>query len=128
DLVQAENDLLTASARLCQLLGLDPSERLQPVDGWVVPRPLVPDPIPLPELIAIALTQRPELAERQAAIRAALLELRHAKVLPFSPNVLIGYSAGSFGGGSDLVRDGILQADGTRIQQSRFGNYGDRQD
>ncbi|HWY85644.1 MAG TPA: TolC family protein [Gemmataceae bacterium] len=128
DLVQAESDLATASARLCQLLGLDPSVRLEPADGWVVPNPIVPEPIPLAELLAIALTQRPELGERQAAIRAALLELRNAKVLPFSPNVIVGYSAGDFGGGSNLVQAGIPQAGGTVLQQSRFGNYADRQD
>ena len=128
DLVQAEADNLSASARLSQLLGLNSSVRLHPVDGWVVPRPIVPDPIPLPELIAIALTQRPELGERQAAIRAALLELQEAKVLPFSPNVILGYSAGGFGGGSNLVRDGILQPDGSVLTQSRFSNLKDRQD
>jgi outer membrane protein TolC len=101
---------------------------LHPADGWVVPSPIVPEPIPLQELLAIALTQRPELGERQAAIRAAFLELRNAKVLPFSPNVLLGYSAGDFGGGSNLVRDGIQQTNGTILQQSRFGNYADRQD
>ncbi len=127
EVVQAEEDVLTATARLCQLLGLDPSQRLQPVDGWVVPNPIVPEPIPLPELLAIALTQRPELGERQAAIRAAFLEMRNAKLLPFSPNITLGYSAGDFGGGSNLVRDGIPQANGTVLVQSRFGNYGDRQ-
>jgi len=128
DLVQAESELLTASARLCQVLGLDPSLRLQPADGWVVPNPIVPEPIPMTELLAIALTQRPELGERQAAIRAAFLELRNAKVLPFSPNVILGYSTGDFGGGSNLVQQGILQPNGTVLQQSRFGNYADRQD
>jgi outer membrane protein TolC len=128
DLVQAESDLVTASARLCQVLGLDPSMRLQPVDGWVVPSPIVPEPIPLPELLAIALTQRPELGERQAAIRAAFLELRNAKLLPFSPNLIVGYSAGDFGGGSNLVQQGIVQANGSVLQQSRFGNYAGRQD
>ncbi len=128
DLVQAESDLLTASARLCELLGLDPSERLEAVESAVVPSPIVPEPIPLPELLAIALTNRPELGERQAAIRAALLELRNAKLLPFSPNVILGYSAGDFGGGSNLVSAGILQPNGTVLEQSRFGNYGGRQD
>jgi outer membrane protein TolC len=121
DLLQAETDTLTASARLCQLLGLNPSERLHPVDGWVVPRPIVPEPIPVPELITIALTQRPELRERQAAIRAAFLELRNAKVLPFSPNVILGYSAGGFGGGSDLATEAVPS-------QPRFTNLKDRQD
>lgn len=128
DLLQAENDALTSSARLCQLLSLNPSERLRPIDGWVVPFPIVPEPIPLPELITIALTQRPELRERQAAIRAALLELQNAKVLPFSPNVILGYSAGGFGGGSNLAAQGIPQANGTVLTQSRFTDLRDRQD
>ena len=121
ELLQAENELLSASARLSQLLSLNPEERLHPVDGWVVPKAIVPEPIPLPELVTIAITQRPELQERQAAIRAALLELQNAKVLPFSPNVILGYSAGDFGGGSNLVRDGTPP-------QPRFGNLKDRQD
>ncbi len=121
ELLQAENDLLTASARLSQVLSLNPSDRLHPIDGWVVPNSIVPDPIPLPELVAIAITQRPELQERQAAIRAALLELQNAKVLPFSPNVILGYSAGGFGGGSDLVAQGTPP-------QPRFSNLRERQD
>jgi outer membrane protein TolC len=121
DLLQAENDVLSASARLSQVLSLSPEVRLRPIDGWVVPHSIVPDPIPLPELVAIAMTQRPELQERQAAIRAALLELQNAKVLPFSPNVILGYSAGGFGGGSDLVRDATPP-------QPRFSSLKDRQD
>jgi outer membrane protein TolC len=128
DFVQAEEDVLTASARLAQLLNLDPSLRLHATDGWVVPAPLVPDPVPLPELLAIALTQRPELGERQAAIREALIVLRGAKLLPFSPTIVLGYSAGTFGGGSNLASAGILQANGTVLQQSRFDNFGGRED
>jgi outer membrane protein TolC len=128
EVLQAEGEILTASARLSQLLDLDPSVRLHALDGWVVPAPIVPDPIPLPELLAIALMQRPELRERQAAIQAALLELRGAKLLPFSPNLLLGYSAGTFGGGSDLVSQGIPQADGTILRQPRFDSFGARQD
>jgi outer membrane protein TolC len=126
--LQAENQVLLASARLAQVLDLDPSIRLRAVDGWVVPAPLVPDPTPLPELIALALTQRPELGERQAAIREALLVLRGAKVLPLSPTVFLGYSDGTFGGGSNLAAQGILQADGTIMRQSRFDNFANRQD
>ncbi len=103
ELVQAEADTLTASARLCQLLNLDPSTRLKPIDGWAVPAPLVPDPIPLPELLAIALLQRPELAARRSEVQRSLYELSLAKVLPFSPTVILGFSGGGFGGGSNLV-------------------------
>jgi outer membrane protein TolC len=128
DVTRAEADVLLASARLCQLLNLDPSTRLTAADGWVVPHPVVPDPVPLCELIAIALARRPELAERRAAIQEALLTLRGAKLLPFSPEVALGFSAGSFGGGSNLVAAGILQPDGTILRQSRFDNYGARTD
>lgn len=117
EVVQAENDMQRASARLCALLNLDPSTRLAPSEPRMIPQALVPDPIPLPELIAIAITQRPELRERQAAIRAALLDLRNAKVLPFSPNLLVGFSSGTFGGGAEGIPN-----------QPRFGSFGGRQD
>ncbi len=122
DLLQAEGDVLTSSARLAQLLDLAPSPRLQATDGWVVPAQIVPDPIPLPELIAIALMQRPELAERRAAIQETLLALDAAKLLPFSPNLIVGYSAGTFGGGSNVA------SDGTFGQQARFDNFAPRTD
>jgi outer membrane protein TolC len=104
DFQAAEGDVLTASARLAQVINVDPSIRLHPTDAWVVPHPLVPDPMPVAELIALALIRRPELGERRAVIRQALLALDNAKVLPFSPNFLLGFSAGGFGGGSNLVR------------------------
>jgi outer membrane protein TolC len=128
DLVQADADMAIASARLGQLLGLDPSVRLAPMERQVIPNALVPEPIPLPELLAIAVTQRPELRERQAAIRAALLAMRNAKLLPFSPTVVVGYSAGTFGGGSNLAASGIQQANGSVLTQDRFGNFADRTD
>jgi outer membrane protein TolC len=115
ELAQIDGDILVASARLCQLLHLDPSLPLQPNESQVVPSSLVPDVIPLPELLAIALTQRPELRARQAAIQAALLDLHRAKALPFAPNMLLGYSAGGFGGGSNLIG-------------SNFSGVQDRQD
>ena len=89
---------------LCRILNLDPSIRLHPTDAFVVPHPLVPDPIPVSELIAMGLLNRPELAAQRAAIQAALMNLDGAKILPFSPTTIVGFSAGGFGGGSNLVR------------------------
>ena len=100
----AEGEVLTASAMLCRVLNLDPSIRLHPTDAFVVPHPIVPDPIPMAELIATALLHRPELAAQNAAIRAALMNLDGAKILPFSPTTLVGFSAGGYAGGSNLVR------------------------
>ena len=111
----SEAEILTASARLCALVNLDPSIRLHPTDAVVVPQPLVPDPTPLCELIALGLLRRPELAAQRAAIEAALLYLGGAKILPFSPNTMLGFSAGGFGGGSNLVRP-------------IFGGFGGRED
>jgi outer membrane protein TolC len=115
DIQAAEGAMLVASARLCQVMNVDPSVRLHPTDAWVVPHPIVPDPTGVRELIALAMLQRPELKERRAAIREALLALEGAKSLPFSPTVLVGYSSGGYGGGSNLVRP-------------VFGGFGGRSD
>jgi outer membrane protein TolC len=100
----AEGDVLISSARLAEAINIDPSIRLHPTDAWVVPHPIVPDPVPVAELIAMALLRRPELGARRAVIAQAMLELDRTKVLPFSPNMIIGFSAGGNGGGSNLVR------------------------
>ena len=128
DILNAENEVLLASARLARELNLDPSVRLFATDGWVVPAPLVPDPIPLPELISIALMQRPELAAQRAAIRQAFLELKGAKVLPFSPNILLGYSSGTFGGGSNLIAQPGGFVTGTTPSRGRVSDFANRQD
>jgi outer membrane protein TolC len=96
----------------------------------VVPAPLVPDPVPLPELLAIALLQRPELAARRSEVREMLYELSLAKVLPFSPNVILGFSAGGVGGGSDLVSTppGIVSSSGQVITAPRFSSLEGRTD
>jgi outer membrane protein TolC len=104
DIQAAEAEVLVASANLCRLLNLDPSLRIHPTDAAVIPQPLIPDPMPASELIALAILHRPELAAQRAAIQAALLSLDGARILPFSPTTLVGFSAGGFGGGSNLVR------------------------
>ncbi len=104
ELQAAEGEVLTSSARLAALLNLDPSIRLHPTDAAIVPMPIVPDPVPVSELIAIGLLRRPELGERRALIREAMLALEGSKVLPFSPTLLVGFSAGGFGGGSNIVK------------------------
>jgi len=101
---QVEAEVIAASARLCALLNLDPSTRLHPTDAFVVPHPLVPDPIPIAELIALGLLNRPELGAQRAAVERGMLALAQARALPFSPNIFLGFSAGTFGGGSNLVR------------------------
>lgn len=112
---QSESAIIAASSKLCRLINLDPSIRLHPTDAVVVPQSLVPDPQPLSELIALGMLRRPELEAQRSAIQAALLYLGGAKILPFSPNTMIGFAAGGFGGGSNLVRP-------------IFGGFGGRED
>ncbi len=115
DLLVAEGEMLMASSRLAQLLNLEPTVGLRPAEAWVVPMPLVPEPITLQELIAMAALRRPELGAQREMIQVALLNLRGARVLPFSPTTLVGFSAGTFGGGSNL-------------QPVRFGDFAGRED
>lgn len=130
EFTQAEADTLTSSARLAQLLNLDPSTRLKPIDGWVVPTPVVQDAIPLPQLLGIALMNRPELRARRAEIQGALYELSLAKILPFSPNVIMGYSAGGYGGGSNLISNppGFINGSGVLTTGDRFSGLLGRSD
>ena len=103
DVVEAEGKRPAWSRRARAMPDLESrpsSTRLHVTDEWVVPIPLVPEPIPLQELIAIAMLQRPDLAERRAAIQEAFLAFRGSQVLPFSPTTLVGLlPPGTFGGG-----------------------------
>lgn len=127
DVLETEGQILSASARLAALVGLDTTVRLIPADRWAVPHSIVPEPIPLCELLTIAALRRPELAEQRAEFAKALLALNAAKMLPFSPTVFLGFSAGAFGGGSDLATAPV----GTTpfaSGQERFGNFASRTD
>jgi outer membrane protein TolC len=108
-----------ASHALSELLNLDSLVRLVPLQSQVVPQPTVPTQMPLAELLAVAVLNRPELLARREAIRAAMLELGGARVLPFSPTVLMGFSGGAFGGGSDIAASQGLP---------RFGDISGRTD
>lgn len=127
---QGEADITTSSARLARLLNLDPAVKLVCVEGSAVPSPVVPEPIPVSELVAIALMQRPELEERRAEIVQSLYALSNAKWLPFSPNVILGFSTGAFGGGSNLISQppGFIGGNGMLQTGPRFGNFDDRVD
>ena len=131
-LLAFESELLMASAQLAKLLNLDPTIRLQPAEAWVVPMPLVPDPITLQELIAMAALRRPELAAQREAIAVSMLNLQGARILPFSPTTMVGFSAGAFGGGSNLFGAGLVgqpgTLGGTNEKPTKFGDFLGRSD
>jgi len=88
-----------ASARLCRLLSQDQSQTLLPVEPELAPIEMVDITPGLADLIGIGLSNRPELAESQFLVAAAVERLRREKAAPLVPSVLLGASYGGNGGG-----------------------------
>ncbi len=99
----AEEELAVTAARLANRLNLDPAVRLEPIGGPLVPLYLIELDTPQPDLIQVALRQRPDLLARAAAVGQA--EARHKQEIgrPLLPTLWLGFSGGVFGGGSNLV-------------------------
>jgi outer membrane protein TolC len=97
----------TAGAELNRLLRLNPSAMVEPVEAPQLQVQLVDLAQPIDDLIALALTHRPELASHQALIQAALAKVRQEKIRPLLPTVMLQgdatpsntLGAGYFGGG-----------------------------
>jgi outer membrane protein TolC len=102
---EAEGEFARASARLCQLLSVDPTVRLRAPEGIVAPFRLVQEDSDLEQLVDIAARSRPELFAQSAAIEEAQIRVRQEQSRPWLPLIAIGYSDGVFGGGSSLVTD-----------------------
>jgi outer membrane protein TolC len=97
-------DYRVASAELARLLRLDPALPLWPVEDFRRALRLPGEnweSQSVEELAALALANRPEIAENQALVQAALARLRNARYRPMLPNLLVNYSWGGFGGGPD---------------------------
>jgi outer membrane protein TolC len=100
---KAEEDLAVTAARLANRLNLDPSVRLEPIGGPLVPLTLIPIETPQQELLQVALRQRPDIAARTAAIGEAEAHFKQEVGRPLLPTLWLGYSGGAFGGGSNLT-------------------------
>jgi outer membrane protein TolC len=88
-----------ASARLAQLLLLDPAVQLTPFEAAVVPVILVPGDLTLEQLVKMGLRARPEVAAAQATVAASDTLLRQSKVSPLIPKVQADFIAGGLSGG-----------------------------
>jgi len=99
DVLRSEEARSVASARLAQLLHIDPTVRLDPVEPTVVPIDLVPEQIELRELVAQGLSRRPELAECRFLVGEAVQLLRRERFAPLIPSVLVGGSYGAMSSG-----------------------------
>jgi outer membrane protein TolC len=99
-----------ASAELARLLRIPSGSLIDPLEPANLPIAVVQETAELDELIAIGLTNRPELAGHQAIVKATLERLKLEKVRPLVPSLAvrsvstnpsgsIGY--GTFGGGAN---------------------------
>ena len=108
----ASGQLLVASANLIRLLVLDPKVVMVPVEPPECIIHLIPDDVPLDDLVIQGLQNRPELASAQALVEAAVVRRKQARLRPFIPSVFMTYAGGGLGGGANAF----------------FGNFGPRGD
>lgn len=99
DVERSRESQRVASARLSELLRLDPAVSLAPADPMIVPIDLLPAEAPLRELVAQGLTLRPELAEYQQLVAEAVTRMRREKLAVFVPSFILGASYGGMGAG-----------------------------
>lgn len=90
---------ITRSAELARLLRLDPRVTLVPGEDRIVALEIVKDSGGVDGLVNAGLANRPELRQYRHLVAAADENIRQEAWRPWLPNVAVGYSAGSFGGG-----------------------------
>jgi outer membrane protein TolC len=96
-----------ASADLTRLLRLQPGTLVEPAEEPSLSVSLIDPAAPLDELVAIGLTNRPELASYQAVVQAALVRVKQEKRRMLYPTLAVrgvgsntpGLAGGYFGGG-----------------------------
>ena len=126
-----------SSAELCRLLRLETTAALAPVEPPYLQVSLLRLDMPVDELIPLALTYRPELAQNQALVQATLQRLRQEKLRPLLPSILLRgtstnpagtLAAGYFGGGiNGRIGDFSMRSDWDvqvlwELQNLGFGN------
>ena len=96
---RADEAVKVASARLAQLLHVDPNVELLPSETTVVPLTLLEESSSPQQLVADGLSHRAEVCEQRQLIAEACQRLRREVHAPLLPSVLLGVSYGGFGGG-----------------------------
>ncbi len=129
DVFRAEEARQVAATRLAQLLHLDPTIDLRPVEPVVAPIDMVDDKAELAEMVARGLIARPELSESRSLVSEAVSRLRRERFAPLVPSVLLGTSYGAMGAGispSMAPAVGRLDLDAVAYWELRGLGLGDR--
>lgn len=129
DVFRADEARQVAATRLAQLLHLDPTLDLRPVEPAVVPIDLVPETAGVRELVIRGLSARPELSESRWLVSEAVSRLQRERWAPLVPSVLLGTSYGAMGAGvspSMAPAVGRLDFDAIAYWEMRGLGLGDR--
>ncbi len=98
-----QEDINFWSAELARLLSKDTSIPLRSETGLPPLLELVDPRTSVETLLQDALAHRPEIAARAANVALTETRLRQERIRPLAPTLVVGLSAGDFGGGSDQV-------------------------
>ena len=121
----AEGQVLTAAARLAQLLNLDPSLPLHATDGWVVPHPCSPILSRWASCSTLPRSSGRSWRRSRFAIREAALALSRGQDAALFPYRARRLQHNEYGGGSNLV----AQPGGFGgLTGSRLGSFAQRTD
>ncbi len=128
DVLRAQESTRVASARLAQLLRLDPCLQLEPLDPLAVPVDLVPLELSRCDLVTWGLSNRPELAQHRHLVSEAVERMRRSQYSVLMPSVVLGASYGVFGGGQAQAQSNFgnrFDGDAIAYWQMRQLGFGD---
>jgi outer membrane protein TolC len=134
----AIRDWRVASARLAEVLLLDPAALLEPIEPPFLQITLVPTERTPEELVPIAIRNRPEIASRRELVEAAIQLLRREQTRPLLPNIIMTSPALGTGllpaGNISAGPNGSMNTNGSRfdisvgavweLQNAGLGNVG----
>jgi outer membrane protein TolC len=99
DASRAAEAIDVANAQLVEVLSADPYTRIVPMEPVIVPLHLIEPSLAVGEVLAIGLSNRPELGEARHLVCEAVNRYERERYAPLLPSVLLGMSESSFGGG-----------------------------
>jgi outer membrane protein TolC len=120
---------LTASAQLAQILHADSSITLTSDEPAIEAIDFINCDDPIETLVALGLSQRPELCEQRHLVAEAVERIHREAYAPLIPSVLLGLSYGGLGGriGGDPYNSGDRwDADAAAYWELRNLGFGDR--
>jgi RND family efflux transporter MFP subunit len=125
----ADERTAVATAELAQLLHLDSSVTLVPIETGIPVLDIYSGTEAVETLVAHALAARPESEQLDALVAAAEEDFDAQRLGPFIPSVALSYSAGQFGGGPGTSIDNSADRDDLTVllywQLDNFG-FGSR--